>query len=127
VGGLLIENKVGPFSSVGAFRNQIQTSKPEANEKAQIHIIRDGEELKLNFARNAFNGGALSMEWQAGSEMLQIESGQRLDKLQNLAFLRAVTEGKRTEIRCTYSEAIKTLKFALAAGRATGSAKFLDI
>lgn len=125
-GGLLVENKNGVLTHIGAHRSPLKNDN-ESAEKAQIEIIRTDTELHLQFERNAFDLGALSLEKREHLEITKLGPDKCLDTLQNLAFLRAISEGKRTEIRCNYSEAIKTLKFALSAERAMSSAKFLEV
>jgi predicted dehydrogenase len=128
-GSLLIENKAGVSANISALRKITGSQKQdvEFSESSYLKIIRDDGELNLNFSRCIHNLGSLILQWRSEEETLQFDSGQRLDYLQNLAFLRAVTQGKRTEIRSNYSEAIKTLKLALAAQRSMGSTKFLEI
>lgn len=46
---------------------------------------------------------------------------------QNAAFLRAVEGGKRTEIRTTYADAMKTLRLALALNRASLGSKTVNV
>ncbi|MBW3635565.1 MAG: Gfo/Idh/MocA family oxidoreductase [Armatimonadetes bacterium] len=46
---------------------------------------------------------------------------------QNAAFLRAVESGKRTEIRTTYADAVKTLRLALALNRASLGSKTVTL
>jgi predicted dehydrogenase len=67
------------------------------------------------------------LETRRGVETSTLRGNDDALLAQNAAFLRAVENGKRTEIRATYSDAMKTLRLALALGRAELGSKSVKL
>ena len=68
-----------------------------------------------------------NLETKRGNENSIFRGDDDAIAAQNAAFLRAVESGKRTEIRATYSDAMKTLRLALALNRAELASKSVKL
>jgi predicted dehydrogenase len=94
----------GRFLESGSER-EFSLATPEA-----IHLLREG-----------------TLETRRGDETSLFRGADDAILAQNVAFLRAIETGKRTEVRATYADAIKTLRLGLALNRAGLGSKIVSL
>ena len=89
---------------------------------AQLHIVGAKGVGRLG----ELNAETLDWRFSADGQSNRIASSELL-RAQDSAFLEALRGGKRTLIRSPYSEALKTLKWVLAASKAANRAGVVEI
>ncbi len=106
---------------------QLQNGALASFGAATITESETQSELSLSTPQAQFSLRGNCLKITRGAEETHFNGADDAILAQNAAFLRAVESGKRTEIRTTYADAIKTLRLALAVNRAGLGSKTVDL